>query len=119
MIVYRTGERDANPSDLLGRLRQTHSAIDLLVDFQRSPASEINPPFTSGFFLAEMEMTREYYVEKLMGVEYSQRLEPFFRKLAENLTEHPYVLCHRDFHDGGNHHPGSAHVAVHVQRQGS
>src|SRR6185436_13324077 len=25
-------------------------AIDLLVDFQRSPAQEINPPFTAGFF---------------------------------------------------------------------
>ena len=78
-------------------------AIDLLVDFQRSPAHEINPPFTSGFFLSELEMTREYYVEKLMRVEDSRRLEPFFRKLAENIAQHPYVLCHRDFH-GQNIH---------------
>ncbi len=84
-------------------VRLYRAAIDLLVDFQRSPASEINPPFTSGFFLNEMDMTREYYVEKLMGVEDSERLEPFFRRLAENLTEHPYVLCHRDFH-GQNIH---------------
>jgi N-acetylmuramate 1-kinase len=79
------------------------AAIDLLVGFQRSPAGEINPPFTAGFFLSEMEMTREYYVEKLMGIDDSERLEPFFRKLADNLAQHPYILCHRDFH-GQNIH---------------
>ena len=79
------------------------AAIDLLVDFQRSQAADINPAFTSGFFLSELEMTREYYVEKLMEVHYSERLEPFFRKLAENVANHPYVLCHRDFH-GQNIH---------------
>lgn len=84
-------------------VRLYRAAIDLLVDFQRSPAREINPPFTAGFFLSELEMTREYYVEKLMGIEYSARLEPFFRRLSENLTGHPYVLCHRDFH-GQNIH---------------
>jgi aminoglycoside/choline kinase family phosphotransferase len=84
-------------------VRLYRAAIDLLVEFQRSPAREINPPFTAGFFLAEMEMTRQYYVEKLMGVESSERLEPFFRNLAENIAQHPYVLCHRDFH-GQNLH---------------
>lgn len=84
-------------------VRLYRAAIDLLVEFQRSPAREINPPFTAGFFLAEMEMTRQYYVEKLMGVESSERLEPFFRKLAENIAQHSYVLCHRDFH-GQNLH---------------
>jgi aminoglycoside/choline kinase family phosphotransferase len=86
-------------------LRRYREAIDLLVDFQRAPAGGINPPFTAGFFLTEMDMTREYYVEKLMGVESSvaDRLEPLFRKLSENLVQHPYVLCHRDFH-GQNLH---------------
>ncbi|MGZ8828784.1 MAG: aminoglycoside phosphotransferase family protein [Thermoanaerobaculia bacterium] len=84
-------------------VRLYRAAIDLLVEFQRSPAREINPPFTAGFFLGEMEMTRQYYVEKLMGVESSKRLEPFFRKLAENIAQHSYVLCHRDFH-GQNLH---------------
>ncbi|MGZ8710374.1 MAG: phosphotransferase, partial [Thermoanaerobaculia bacterium] len=86
-------------------LRQYRGAIDLLVGFQRAPAREINPPFTAGFFLAEMDMTREYYAEKLMGVDSvtAARLEPFFRKLSENLVKHPYVLCHRDFH-GQNIH---------------
>jgi len=84
-------------------VRLYRAAIDLLVAFQRAPAYDINPPFTPGFFLSELEMTREYYVEKLMGVEYSDRLEPFFRKLSNNIAEHPYVLCHRDFH-GQNIH---------------
>jgi aminoglycoside/choline kinase family phosphotransferase len=84
-------------------VRLYRAAVDLLVDFQRSPGREINPPFTAGFFLSEMEMTREYYVEKLMGVDYSAGLEPFFRRLSENLTQHQYVLCHRDFH-GQNIH---------------
>ena len=81
------------------------AAIDLLIAFQRAPAAEINPPFTAGFFLDELNMTREYYVEKLMAVpeQYADRLEPVFRKLAENLSRHPYVLCHRDFH-GQNIH---------------
>jgi N-acetylmuramate 1-kinase len=96
--------------DLLHKDRETgvrlyRSAIDLLVDFQRAPAREINPPFTSGFFLAELDMTREFYVEKLMGgsTENSYRLEPLFRKLAENVARHNEVLCHRDFH-GQNIH---------------
>ncbi|MGZ8796764.1 MAG: aminoglycoside phosphotransferase family protein [Thermoanaerobaculia bacterium] len=84
-------------------VRLYRAAIDLLVEFQRSPAREINPPFTAGFFLAEMDMTRQYYVEKLMNVQSSERLEPFFRKLAENIAQHSYVLCHRDFH-GQNLH---------------
>ena len=80
-------------------------AIDLLARFQKAPAPDINPPFTAGFFLSELDMSREYYVEKLMAVPgaTADRLEPLFRKLAENVLAHPYVLCHRDFH-GQNLH---------------
>lgn len=86
-------------------LRLYRSAIDLLVAFQKSAAREINPPFTAGVFLAEMDMSREYYLEKLMGggAEIAGRLESVFRKLAENIANHPYVLCHRDYH-GQNIH---------------
>ncbi|HUP44959.1 MAG TPA: phosphotransferase [Thermoanaerobaculia bacterium] len=86
-------------------VRLYRAAIDLLVAFQRAPGREINPPFTSGFFLAELDMTREYYVEKLMGVRaaVADRLEPVFRRLADNVSQHPYILCHRDFH-GQNIH---------------
>ena len=86
-------------------VRLYREAVDLLVGFQRAPAREINPAFTAGFFSAELDMTGEYYVEKLMSVAPSTavRLEPFFRKLSESLSRHPYVLCHRDFH-GQNIH---------------
>lgn len=92
-------------SDPATGVRLYRSAIDLLVDFQKAPAGEINPPFTSGFFLSELDMTREYYVEKLMqaGPEIAYRLDPLFRKLADNVSQHPAVLCHRDFH-GQNIH---------------
>ena len=86
-------------------VRLYRNAIDLLVDFQRAAARDINPPFTAGFFQAELDMTREYYVERLMSgsTENSYLLEPLFRKLAENVAAHPAVLCHRDFH-GQNIH---------------
>jgi aminoglycoside/choline kinase family phosphotransferase len=92
-------------SDREAALKLYREAIDLLVAFQRAPAGEINPPFTAGFFLDELDMTREFFAEKLMGVpeRYSDRLEPLFRKLADKVSRHPYRLCHRDFH-GQNIH---------------
>lgn len=80
-------------------------AIDLLVAFQRAAGGGINPPFTAEFFAAELDMTREYYVERLMGTspEQARRLEPVFKRLTENIARHPYVLCHRDYH-GQNLH---------------
>ena len=78
-------------------------AIDLLVMFQRAPAVEINPPFTAEFFESELDMTREFYVEKLMGGETAAELGALFKTLANKVAQHPYVLCHRDFH-GQNIH---------------
>lgn len=80
-------------------------AITLLFYFQRAGGTDINPPFTSSFFCDELEMTREFYVEKLMGVsaEKSLELQPVLKKLAGNIARHPYVLCHRDYH-GQNIH---------------
>lgn len=96
-------------------VRLYHAAIDLLVGFQRSPAQDINPPFTAGFFLSELEMTREYYVEKLMGVDYTERLDPVFRRLSNNLARHPYVLCHRDFHGQNIHVSGDTLYLIDYQ----
>ncbi len=80
-------------------------AITLLFYFQRAGGTDINPPFTASFFCNELEMTREFYVEKLMGVspEKSLELQPILKKLAGNIARHPYVLCHRDYH-GQNIH---------------
>ncbi|MEK6374427.1 MAG: phosphotransferase [Acidobacteriota bacterium] len=86
-------------------VRLYREAIDALVSFQRATAGSINPPFTAEFFANELEMTREFYVETLMGVppEASARLLPVFRRLAQNIARHPYLLCHRDYH-GQNIH---------------
>jgi hypothetical protein len=78
-------------------------AIAMVKEFQRAGPLSINPPFDAAFFLNEMEMTREFYVQRLMGVTRSEELKPLFQKLAENIARHPYVLCHRDYH-GQNLH---------------
>jgi aminoglycoside/choline kinase family phosphotransferase len=86
-------------------VRLYRQAIEALVAFQGAAAGDINPPFTAEFFANELEMTRKFYVEKLMGFppEASARLLPVFRRLTDNLARHPYVLCHRDYH-GQNIH---------------
>jgi len=96
--------------DLLHRDREAgvrlyRQAIDALAAFQRATSANVNPAFTSDFFLNELEMTRQFYVDALMGQteESSRRLIPLFRSLADSLSRHPYVLCHRDYH-GQNIH---------------
>jgi aminoglycoside/choline kinase family phosphotransferase len=96
--------------DLLHRDREEgigwyRKAITLLVYFQKAGAVDINPPFTGDFFDNELEMTREFFFEKLMGVPADGTLavKPLLRRLADNISRHPYVLCHRDYH-GQNIH---------------
>lgn len=83
-------------------------AIDLLVEFQSSAAGagRINPAFTAEDFARELAMTREYWVEQACGISDGgrlARLTGWFEGLAEAIRQHPYVLCHRDFH-GQNIH---------------
>lgn len=106
--VLQTDVGDRTLFDLLHQ-RDTEAlpcyarAIAMVKDFQRAGTLSINPPFDAAFFLKEMEMTREFYVQRLMGVTRSEELNPLFQKLAENIAHHPYVLCHRDYH-GQNLH---------------
>lgn len=83
-------------------VRLYREAIDMLVAFQRAAPLELNAPFTADFFFAELEMAREFYVEKLMGSS-AVGLEALLRRLCESIARHPYVLCHRDYH-GQNIH---------------
>ena len=89
-------------------MRLYRSAIDLLAAFQGSdvPAREVNPPFTAEDFARELAMTQEYWVEQMCGVTdrgLLDALSAVFGRLAEGIADHPYVLCHRDFH-GQNLH---------------
>jgi N-acetylmuramate 1-kinase len=83
-------------------LRLYRDAIDLLVAFQKAPDRGLNAPFTADFFLGELEMAREFYVELLMQYD-GEPLKPFLKRIADNVAHHPYLLCHRDFH-GQNLH---------------
>lgn len=83
-------------------LRLYRAAIDLLAAFQHAPDRGLNAAFTAEFFLGELEMAREYYVELLMGRD-GEALKPILKKIADDVSRHPYVLCHRDFH-GQNLH---------------
>ncbi len=82
-------------------IRLYRAALELLVAFQQAKA-DLNAPFTADFFFSELQMAREFYVEKLMGAAVDELL-PLLKKLCENVARHPYVLCHRDYH-GQNLH---------------
>jgi N-acetylmuramate 1-kinase len=83
-------------------IRLYRGAIDLLAAFQKAPDRGLNAAFTAEFFYGELEMAREFYVEKLMGGD-GAALAPLMKTLCENVAQQPYVLCHRDFH-GQNLH---------------
>src|SRR3954469_8394845 len=108
MLQQDVGDQTA--FDLLHRdreegIRWYRKAITLLVYFQKAGAVDINPPFTGDFFFNELEMSREFFFEKLMDVSADDTLavKPLLRRLADNISRHPYVLCHRDYH-GQNIH---------------
>jgi aminoglycoside/choline kinase family phosphotransferase len=90
-------------SDREEGVRWYRKSLTLLAYFQRAADPAVNPPFDADFFAAELEMTREFYVERLMGMPADPELGKLFRELSENITRHPYKLCHRDFH-GQNIH---------------
>jgi aminoglycoside/choline kinase family phosphotransferase len=102
-------QRDVGDRDLFTVLRENRDegirlyrdAIGVLKNFQKANA-DINPSFTADFFFNELEMTREFYVEKLAKRD-ATPVVPLLREIAERVASHPYVLCHRDFH-GENLH---------------
>jgi aminoglycoside/choline kinase family phosphotransferase len=105
VLQHDVGDRtlyDVLHEDRAEGLRLYRAAIDLLRAFQNAPDRALNEPFTAPFFLAELEMAREFYVEQLMQAD-GAALQPYLILLAENVARHPYVLCHRDYH-GQNIH---------------
>jgi len=103
-------QRDAGDRTLFDVLHEDRAeglllyrrAIDLLVSFQKAGDCGLNPPFTAGYFLSELEMARDYYVERLMGAD-GEMLLPLLKTICENIAQHQSVLCHRDYH-GQNLH---------------
>lgn len=105
VLQFDAGDRtlyDVLREDRLEGLRLYREAVAMLVRFQRSGDRGLNAPFTAAFFERELEMAREFYIEKLMGRD-GAGLEPYAKMICENIARHPYVLCHRDYH-GQNIH---------------
>lgn len=91
-------------------LRLYGQAVELLVAFQRAPDPSLSRAFTAEFFFAELAMAREYYVEKLLGAD-GAVLEGIARTISENVSHHPFTLCHRDFHGQNIHiHDGALYL---------
>lgn len=84
-------------------LRRYHDAIELLAALQQAADGGLNPPFTPAFFLAELEMARQFYVQKLMDRPETAELRVLMTTLCDNIGQHPQRLCHRDYH-GQNIH---------------
>ena len=104
VLQHDVGDRtlfDVLHQDREEGVRLYHEAIELLVKFQKAECS-VNPPFTAGSFMAELEMALEFYVDKLMSAP-AEPLVRLMKNLSENVARHPYVQCHRDFH-GQNIH---------------
>lgn len=115
-------QRDAGDRTLFDVLHENRAeglqlyrrAIALLAAFQTAEDRALNAPFTAAFFRAELEMAREFYVEKLMGVD-GETLQPMMDLICENVARHPYVLCHRDYHGQNIHVSGDTLFLIDYQ----
>ncbi|WP_432723762.1 phosphotransferase [Jeongeupia wiesaeckerbachi] len=77
-------------------------AIDLLVTMQVGMASEQLPPFDTAFMQREMEIGREWYLEKHLGVVFDgEPLASWQRScalIAAFNASQPVGFMHRDYH---------------------
>ncbi|MFO1422934.1 MAG: phosphotransferase [Candidatus Competibacteraceae bacterium] len=66
------------------------------------PGSPLLPPYDSALLHREMELFREWFLGKLLGLnlrdEEHQTLDHTFALLADNALEQPRVWVHRDYH---------------------
>lgn len=117
-LILQNDVGDQTIFDLLHRDRVAgidayRSAVELIVAFQRAGDPGLNAAFTADFFVAELEMALEFYAAKLMGAdaETCAQLRPALISLANGVSRHPYLLCHRDYHGQNIHlHNGTLFV---------
>ncbi len=66
------------------------------------PGSPLLPPYDSVLLLREMELFRDWFLGRLLGlalrVDEQQTLDQTFALLADNALEQPRVWVHRDYH---------------------
>ncbi len=88
-----------------------HSAADLYGDALTAlarlqlggdPVSPLLPAYDQALLHREMELFREWFMHRLMGVhpaaEEQEKLDRIFTLLADNALEQPQVWVHRDYH---------------------
>jgi aminoglycoside/choline kinase family phosphotransferase len=79
-------------------------ALDALARLQvgGDPGSPLLPPYDSALLHREMELFREWFLGKLLGLnlreEERHALDHAFALLADNALEQPRVWVHRDYH---------------------
>lgn len=78
-------------------------ALMSLLAMAQTPLSEVDvPTFDRAFILRELEIFREWFVGRLLGVSLTpadnQMLDKLFNLLAERALAQPKVLMHRDYH---------------------
>jgi len=77
-------------------------AIASLVQLQREMSAKTLPPYDRTLLMQEMELFREWLLEKHLGLSLTDNehalLTQTFEQLAENALEQPQVAVHRDYH---------------------
>ena len=76
-------------------------AIDSLCHIQEIPASDL-PDYDKELLLSEMELFRDWFLQKHLGLELTadehRLLDKTFEYLVRSAQEQPQVFVHRDFH---------------------
>lgn len=105
-VLLQDAVRDASDEDRRGLYSRS---VDLIVRLQREAASRLasDPDrvpvsFDEGKLADELLFFRDHFLCGLRGASLGgferDSLERHFRTLARELSRHPFVLCHRDFH---------------------
>ncbi len=97
----------ANVDELYG------AALSALLKLQTSCDSTLLPKYDEKLLLQEMELFREWLLQKHLGVELSDKenrvLDEAFQILADNAREQPEVCVHRDYHSRNLMIPSEPH----------
>ncbi|MEP6993546.1 MAG: phosphotransferase [Acidobacteriota bacterium] len=90
---------DANPPQRKAWLLR---AADAAASFAELSDPGVNPPFDAPLFRRELELAREAVFDLWLGSPLSQSErqahDAWADALVAEVLEHPFALCHRDFH---------------------
>ncbi len=77
------------------------NALDALLIIQQTPYESL-PTYNKSLLLAEMELFREWFLQKHLSISLSENeqtiLIQIFASLVENALNQPQVFVHRDYH---------------------